>query len=357
MRKIIIFIGLLLFSVNVLADPVKKIVYFGDSLTDNGNLHRVLLNAMPKSPPYYQGRFSNGPVWSDVVSGYFYNKYNIASDNFAVGGATAVFRNPFKGNLPYCLEQEVNHYVFQTIFKDRKNVLYVIWIGANDYTGGQNDVEGTTNAVVNKIMGAIDKLMSHGAHQFLVMNLPDLSQAPFAKSSGLADNVHTLSMIHNQKLAQALDALKQSQPGVQVTLFDIASIFEEMQTNVEKYNKKYNKFIKNTSESCWTGGYTLAKAKHNDIENLTAALRKTLLKPTVDSTPTDPKALAEHLLSSPDTAESYRVEQLAAKGGKACEFPDAYAFWDKVHPTRVVHEILGNLIIEKLLAEKITSAS
>ena len=40
----------------------------GDSLSDPGNLYAATGGAQPQSPPYYEGRFSNGPVWAETVA-------------------------------------------------------------------------------------------------------------------------------------------------------------------------------------------------------------------------------------------------------------------------------------------------
>ncbi|MHC4946335.1 MAG: hypothetical protein ACYTG7_25250, partial [Planctomycetota bacterium] len=36
---------------------------FGDSLTDTGNTFALTGGSFPLSPPYFDGRFSDGPVW------------------------------------------------------------------------------------------------------------------------------------------------------------------------------------------------------------------------------------------------------------------------------------------------------
>ena len=60
----------------------SDIVVFGDSLSDNGNLFR--LTGQPP-PPYFKGRFSNGPVWVERLAA------PLGLDgitDFALGGAT-----------------------------------------------------------------------------------------------------------------------------------------------------------------------------------------------------------------------------------------------------------------------------
>src|SRR6185503_19725473 len=92
-----IFTLLLLTSTLCLAGPgtpFNKIVFFGDSLSDDGNLYAYDFNFLPKSPPYFEGRFSNQYVWSDIVSASFAKDYGVTKDNYAFGGETAVFHNP-----------------------------------------------------------------------------------------------------------------------------------------------------------------------------------------------------------------------------------------------------------------------
>ena len=43
----------------------------GDSLSDVGNVYRLSFGRIPESPPYWRGRFSNGPVWADRVADAF----------------------------------------------------------------------------------------------------------------------------------------------------------------------------------------------------------------------------------------------------------------------------------------------
>ena len=77
MRKKIGYVAILLLlsvftflSQSIFAEPIDKIIVFGDSLSDNGNVLSLtekakkvipLVPLIPKNPPYFSGRFTNGP--------------------------------------------------------------------------------------------------------------------------------------------------------------------------------------------------------------------------------------------------------------------------------------------------------
>ena len=347
-KKIFCFAILLFALTNAQANPIKKIVFFGDSLTDNGNLHTVL-SFMPKSPPYYAGRFSNGPVWSDTMAQYFQNKYAIESSNYAVGGATVELLNPFEGNLPYVLSQEVDRYLFNTMFKSRDDTLFVIWIGANDYTGGRTSVAKATDKVIKKMSETLNRLIEHGGQYFLILNLPDLAKTPYAKTISFSENIRELSKEHNGKLLKLISTLKKDKPLVHITYFDIGAVFSDIINNTEKYNKEYHKNFKTLDVSCWTGGYReLENNTANDMETLKTKLQKTMSLP-IEKSKQIADNLARHMLKDTALLTVYEVEQLAAMGVTPCEHPDEYLFWDKVHPTTDTHDVIAQLIVKTTL--------
>ncbi|OMJ13366.1 Thermolabile hemolysin, partial [Smittium culicis] len=57
----------------------KRLIVFGDSLSDIGNVDRAK-NVIPWVP----GRFSNGPMWNEYLA--YNNNYTLI--NYAYGGAT-----------------------------------------------------------------------------------------------------------------------------------------------------------------------------------------------------------------------------------------------------------------------------
>jgi len=58
--------------ISAIADPsdYNRVVSFGDSLSDNGNLaHNIPPFAgAPFLPGYFDGRFSNGPTWIELLA-------------------------------------------------------------------------------------------------------------------------------------------------------------------------------------------------------------------------------------------------------------------------------------------------
>jgi phospholipase/lecithinase/hemolysin len=259
MKKIFIILLSLLFCSTSFAAPFKQIIFFGDSLSDNGNLYQAI-KIVPKSPPYYNGRFSNGPTWAENVGKYFYDKYYIDNVNYAYGGATAMLHNPLTDSFiaPITLEGELYSYYLHSLFTDKSKVLYVIWIGANDYLYEREpDVNALTAAVVNKISWVITSLMNQGAQDFLIMNLPDLAKTPYAKSNQLESRLHIISTLHNQKLADAVGQLQNKYPTIKFVTVDVYSSLNDLVANPDKFNQQYNQSITDVSEACWSGGFLL----------------------------------------------------------------------------------------------------
>jgi phospholipase/lecithinase/hemolysin len=73
--------------------PYSQIVVFGDSYNDVGNIHALAAAHGIDYPPapYYQGRFSNGPIWIEHVAASFglpmLPSAAPGGTDFAVGGA------------------------------------------------------------------------------------------------------------------------------------------------------------------------------------------------------------------------------------------------------------------------------
>jgi phospholipase/lecithinase/hemolysin len=326
---------------------IHRIVFFGDSLSDNGNLFSATWKYMPKLPPYFDGRFSNGEVWAEAMARYFDETHAVTSVNYAYGGQTAIFHNPVKGYLPYTLSLAVDSYLLHSSFAERANTLFVIWIGGNDYLPGSTQIELLSVSVTNKIKDIIASLIYHGGKNFLVLNLPDLGRMPYANDMQISDMLTAATQMHNEKLRYAIDDLQENYLEENIQLFDLASLFSAVLDNVEMFNKKYHINITNVVNSCWHGGYTVRgvdapqKAIAGDLQRFLQHDKKTL-DALSDSTQA---SVAKYITESPALLEAYSFSKSALPQA-VCDNPDEYVFWDRVHPTRIVHRLLANVVID-----------
>jgi len=326
MKKIFLFLFAWLLSGNLFAACINEIVFFGDSLTDNGNLYHIF-KIIPRSPPYYKGRFSNGPTWAETVGEHYKDKFGIPYTIYAYGGATTLAQIPANqpaNQLFFTLASEIYQFYANSIFSDKSNKLYVIWIGANDYLMDQvTDVDTLTSHVVDQISWALTSLIGQGARYFLILNLPDLGSPPYAENNKMKERLHILTDMHNAKLAKTIEGLNNDNPGLKVMSLGANEIFKDLLTHTDKYNQKYQVNLTVLNQACWQGGIVLNEAS---------------LHPPV----------AHYVLNSPGLKEAYLVAQMLKDGLDPCNNPEQYVFWDQLHPTVVVHQILAAITIENL---------
>lgn len=329
MKKALIFILALLcissgFSANKRFDTV---VVFGDSLSDNGNLYRYMWHKLPLSPPYFAGRFSNGPLWIEYLyASYFPMEYGQGLQNYAVGGAGAVLS--YKENMPYTLTMELNNYLYWHTYGKKETTLYSIWIGGNNYLNGPTNVEDITDAVINATGGVIERLISYGGNKFLLPNLPDLGRVPQSRELNNQALLTLLSQKHNSKLAVKIEQLKQKYPEVLFLHFDLYSIFNFALEHPNDYG--YN----NVSDPCYLGSYTGWLLNYQpDEQSLWAFLQQQdgQFKPRQWDIIKNNPQLKEA------AAAGYIYQLLPAKNKEEPLNCDGYVFWDRVHPTTQTH--------------------
>ena len=66
---IAVFLGVAGVAAHATTPTYDALYVFGDSYCDVGNLFALTGGAEPAAP-YYNGRFSNGPIWLDHVAGF-----------------------------------------------------------------------------------------------------------------------------------------------------------------------------------------------------------------------------------------------------------------------------------------------
>ncbi len=310
----------------------SQLVVFGDSLSDNGNVFAASGNTSPP-PPYFEGVFSNGPVWADLLA----ERWGIPQTNLAFGGALSGITNSGNGvaptdgtlsvygasPLPGVLAQ-IQLYAAQAGAAD-PNALYVVFVGGNDFLQLAQDpmVLGafgasigldpfdpgfSTNlagAIINLTLdnvtstdarlflggantvasGAVPLLYNLGARNILVAYLPDVSATPAisaadAAAPGTRANFLALVENYNTVLRARLELLRMSFPDLNLIEYDAATALRAILADPASFG------IENTTDSCVDTGC--------------------FLDPTID--------------------------------------PNTYVFWDAIHPTGRINELTADQI-------------
>lgn len=230
------------------ASSFTGINIFGDSLVDTGNLFN--LTDVPPSPPYFDGRFSNNEIWVDTLANNLKLNPILSSElamtvgtegiNFAVGGATSGLSNTGSNLLPGLQQQIISFKDLTAIEPADADSLNIIWAGANDYYQAFSDpgslsvpITDLPEQVTDNLSSAVQSLYDVGARNFLVVNLPDLGETPLADSldslsSGVSNQLNTLTQAHNLLLLQKLNSLNTSLSEINLTTLDANSIFQEI---------------------------------------------------------------------------------------------------------------------------------
>ncbi len=233
----LILIGLWLGGLRVYAEPqpFTLIPIFGDSLSDTGNFYRLSGGYPP--PPYFEGRFCNGPLWVEYLAAELGMNYD-TSDNFAVAGATTgtINSNDGAGQKYPGLLDEVESFIHAGGVSEPERALYVIAAGANDFFVGLQTGASPQSIIangVNNTLTAIQRLRGAGARFILVMNVPDLGVTPMALNSGNASSLTQLSAAYNEVLNVALNRLKEA--GIPTIRLDAFAVLDQMAENPTAY--------------------------------------------------------------------------------------------------------------------------
>lgn len=197
-------------SATPLSDAFSSFWVLGDSLSDNGNL-----KGTPFAPPapYFDGRFSNGPVWNEAIAAEF-----TIGGNLAVGGARTV-----GGASPSLAAQTLSFGAIPGATLGA-NPLVSVWAGGNDIRDALSAGDAVTAA--NNVKASIDSLAGFGVTDFLVLNLPNLGAIPETNGTAGAAAAAGLTTIFNTTLASNNAMLAAS--GLNIIEVDIFDLFNEV---------------------------------------------------------------------------------------------------------------------------------
>ena len=273
----------LIFGGAASAQTYSRLVVFGDSLSDNGNLYAVTGGTQPLSPPYYQGRFSNGPVFAELL-GFSLGRVGspiTGSIDYAFGGA----RTDVQANPP-SLRNQVNMYLAAG-GTFGANDLVTLWGGANNIFQGipaasvnpnpTGAIAATATSAAADMGFLINQVTNAGARNVLVANLPNLAATPqFSSGPGLAAQplAATATAAFNAALFAQAQAQAAAHPTSNIIFMDVYRAFEAVRANPTRFG------FTNVTQSCLVGA-------------------------------------------------------------TVCATPATYAYWDGVHPTAAGHQLLA----------------
>ena len=144
------------------AVPFDRVFVFGDSLSDTGRVYELTRGAIPQSPPYYDGRFSNGPVWVERLAPLIGSQPD-QKTNCAYGGAET-------GTLAQTGVPGIQGQVGQFLLSRPGGTgggLFAVWAGGNDYfnrVSAGSDPSGLVTQTVGNIVTTVTKIEAGVVH-------------------------------------------------------------------------------------------------------------------------------------------------------------------------------------------------
>lgn len=289
-------------------NSISRIYAFGDSYSDNGAALQITTGAVKAGVPgafifprldVYDsdGRWTNNPGLTSVE--VLAKQENLQLTDYAVGGAKSG-----NGNLSTWLDQyqdtglfgQIEQYKTEVNRVADSNGLYFIFISTNDlserfFYNQTGSVDALADAAVNNIASGISQLAAVGAKQFFVVNSTDLAALPLFEQ--YSQEAAKFRDVINESLPGQLDILNK-QLGVEVALYDHVAISNKIRSTPARYG------FTNINDAC-------------------------------------------KLLYSTDGLEP------------GCSTPDNYYYFDEIHPTRRVHQIIGEDMANFLDTQKTTT--
>ena len=236
---------------------------FGDSLSDPGNVHRMvrwLRGPSPTpTPHYYGGRFCDGPNWVDLLSGQLHYRAASAWDggtNYAHGGAQAGFG--LSTLVVPALVPNVGEQIrFFTEMGRRiePSCWTVLLCGHNNLFAmvyGKDDTSCDT--VLDRWMGHLEQLYELGGRKFVVPTLTPIQRTPETPK----ENRETLGQWHTQVnagLPARLEAFRKRHAEAQVVSPDLGGLVHRMLDHPADYG------FTNIDKACYD---TKSKRLHGD---------------------------------------------------------------------------------------------
>jgi outer membrane lipase/esterase len=278
------------------AQSYSRLVVFGDSLSDNGNLYAATGNTTPTSPPYFQGRYSNGPVFTELL-GFNVGRSTAGapvtgSINYAYGGSRTD-----NSAFPPGMRLQLQSYTgaggtfgandLVSVLGGANNIFQAFPGAAATPATAQSTMQAVATSAAADVNFIVNSIAGAGAGTILVSNLPRLGVTPQfsasnplvgAAGSALADYAGTT---FNSALLSGLMTTAANRPNANIILMDLYKLSEPMRADPGRFG------LTNVTDTCFNGV-------------------------------------------------------------TVCATPNTYLYWDTVHPTAAGHRLISQLATDYL---------
>lgn len=235
------------------AQTYNRLVVFGDSLSDNGNLYLGSGGTQPASPPYWQGRFSNGRVFTEML-GFNAANFNgpvTGSINMAFGGARTDSQM-----MPLGMQVQLAQYRSRGGTFGAGDLVTVLG-GANNLfqglpaAGASSNPTATLGAVARAaatdVNGLVNQVAGMGAGTILVVNLPQLSVTPQFAGTPAAPLADYGATTFNSTLQGLLAATAAGNTNTNIIQMDIYSAGRVVASDPGAFG------LSNVTQACFNG--------------------------------------------------------------------------------------------------------
>ena len=270
------------------AQSYDRLVVFGDSLSDNGNLYAFTGGANPPAPIYWQGRFSNGRVFTELL-GFNLTGFGTTtgSVNYAFGGARTDAAMSPPGMQVQLQAYLMNGGTFGSndlvsILGGANNIFQAIQtIATTPPADPLGFLNGAATSAAADVAGLAGAVAGAGAGTVMVTNLPDLARTPQFRGGPAQGISGTATNTFNAALSQGLFAAAAANPNSNIILVDLRTAADFFAANPAMFG------VTNATDACFN---------------------QTLMT--------------------------------------VCANPDSYFYFDGVHPTATGHRALANLALD-----------
>lgn len=241
-------VAALAFSSAASATDFSKVVVFGDSLSDAGNVSLSKGSTTPLRFTTNPGKTAEELVAADL--GDPIQASLLGGTDYAFGGAGVV-----QGVAPVpTLPQQFQMYLAANGGHADANALYQVWGGANDIfyllgsTTDSNALAAGTINVAKTELGLLNQMQTSGARYAVVYNLPNIGATPefTAQGATVSAGVTQLSVLFNSTLNSGLAQL--SNAGLNVIPVNTYALINEVIANPSAYG-----FSNVTTPACGAG--------------------------------------------------------------------------------------------------------